>query len=480
MARVTVNVNKGTSPASAAAALNRQVVFGIVGTNVHTPAAGASYNVPPIGEAFVMESEDDHARAGDYADGTLGQAVASIEAQGNWRIVAIRHDEGALVFKAGTSADDTPTGAELDVDGSGGEAVIATYAGNMHHLVAVPETERDLTFIAYSTDPTANVLNDFTKYGSPVIPTGETRPHKVWVSNAATAGVAAVTITARIMTAVEAMELLESAEDLVDYKPNRITTADRTHNVDAMGDVDNSAANSLVTKMDEVCNELDAIGYANAPGLTNAEFTAWLDINRAERLFGCAPYLTLAGEATPMGMGPVWAASHAARQRAIGFWANPHGAAVKGVNSLRRSIQFNPLSDTSASSVITAANGVSMFRRTGYRLLGGNLMADPTDADAVQQGSVRLVLDDLKAHAEAAGARGLERNVGPGLIDFLANVMRNRLAFLLGVRAVNSGTVRPDTERNTAAELNAGRVHMIVDTDPVKNVRSVNWNIYHT
>lgn len=480
MARVRVRLARGPSPAVPAGSLNRDAIFGITGTTTHTPPGGAAYTVPPIGQAFVMETEADYARAGDYAEGTLGQAVAAVRAQRRWRIVGIRHDEGALAFYAGTSDDAAVVPAELSIQGAGGKATISMYNGNKYHLIAVPASEdRDITRVFYSSDPENNVVSDFTKLPGTVIPAGDERPHKVWVSNAASALAADVTITVEILSAVDAMDLLRTSEELVDYRPNRITTADRAHNVNAMGAVD-PGQNALVAKMEEVCEALDALGYVSGPGGTNAEFVAWLTANRSDRLFGCAPYLTLAGETSPMGMGPAWAAGHAAKGALRGFWANPNGGDVQGVGSLERFIQYDPLSDTASSSIITAANGVSMFRRNGYHLLGGNLMVDPTDADAVQQGSARLVLDDVQRHAESAGSRGLELNIGLDLVDFVGNIVRNRLGFLQGVRAVNSYTVRAAAELNTPEALNAGDVYFDIDVDVVKNTRSVNWNIYHT
>ena len=479
MVRVTVNVSRGRAPA-AAAGLSRGTVFGVTGTTTHRPAAGAAYTVPPVGEIFLLESEADHARVGSYSEGTLGQAVAAVEAHGEWRIIGVRHDEGALAFYAGTSLDAVPNAAELGISGEDGEAVIAAHVGAMYDLIAVPATEPDITRVFYSTNPNNNVVGDFTKFGQTVIPAGDTRPHNVWVSNAASALAADVTISVGILTAVGAMELLEDAEAAVNYAPNRVMTGDRMHNLDAMGNVDNSSANDLAVKMAEVCADLGALGYANGPGASNADFTGWLAVNYSEHLVGCGPYARLAGETEDMAMGPLWAAAHAARVRDIGFWANPHGANVIGVVSLSRPIVYNPRSASSVSSVLTAANGVSMFFRNGYHLLGGSLMVDPTDEDAAQRITTRLILDDVQAHSGAAGDRAVEDNVGPDLIDFATNIVHNRLSTLLGLRAINSFTVAPDVEANTDAELAAGNVHFNVDFDAVKNARNVIFNIYYT
>ena len=478
MVRVHVNISRGAPPAPGGRALTGESVFGVVGATTHVPAGGATYTVPTIGEVFVIEDPDDIERGGSYAEGTLGQALEAIEAFGNWPIIGVRHDENVRAFRVGASADDQPAAGELGVASSGGSATLAMYAGNMYHLIAVPADEPDLEYIYYSTDPTTNAIGDFTKFGSTVTPTGQTEEYNVWVSNAASALAGDVEITAYSVTVIDALDVLLDAEDSHGRKPNRITSAEPAYTVDAMGDVDNSAANPLATKMESVCESLNAVGYPSGPGTNITDFLGWLAINRADRLIGCGPTVTLSGETAAMGMGPVWAGAHCARIRDIGFWANPNGADVLGVQSMGFQVDYNPLLSTSASSRITAANGVSMFRRNGFHLLGGDMMTDPTDEDAIRAIQARLILDDLRVHAADASARGLELNIGNDLFDFVMNIVRARIRFLVSNRAMNEGAVRLDDDRNTPAALAAGDVYFIVDSEVVKRPRNIHFNIY--
>ena len=478
MVRVHVNISRGAPPAPGGRALTGESVFGIVGATTHVPSAGATYTVPTIGEAFVIEDPDDIERGGSYDEGTLGKALKAIEAFGNWPIIGVRHDEGVRAFRVGASMDDQPAAGELGTASSGGKATLAMYSGNMYHLVAVPADEPDLEYIYYSTDPTANVIRNFTKFATAVTPTGLAEEYKVWVSNAASALAADVEITAYSVTIVEALDVLLDGEDSDGRKPNRITSAEPAYTVDAMGNVDNSAANPVATKMESVCESLNAVGYPSGPGSNITDFLGWLAINRADRLIGCGPTVTLSGETAAMGMGPVWAGAHCARIRDIGFWANPNGADVQNVRSMSFRVDYNPLLATAASSRITAANGVSMFRRNGFHLLGGDMMTDPMDEDAVRAIQTRLILDDLRVHAADASARGLELNIGTDLYDFVMNIVRARLRFLVSNRALNSGDIRLDDDANSPAALAAGDVYFELDTNVVKRSRNIHLNIY--
>ena len=89
-------------------------------------------------------------------------------------------------FYFGTSADETPLGAELTLAAVNGVATILAYAGDMHVLIARLATEDDITVVRRSDDPSnTNQIGAFTKFASTVVPTGETEAFNVWVSNQA-------------------------------------------------------------------------------------------------------------------------------------------------------------------------------------------------------------------------------------------------------------------------------------------------------
>ena len=96
----------------------------------------------------------------------------------------------------GTSDDDTPEASELSIMGSGGEGIIAAYAGHKHHLIARLASEGDITSVVYSDDPSMdNAIGAFTKWGATLTPPGETVAYSVWITNQALSNAADVTLT---------------------------------------------------------------------------------------------------------------------------------------------------------------------------------------------------------------------------------------------------------------------------------------------
>ena len=96
----------------------------------------------------------------------------------------------------GTSDDDTPEPDELDIPAVNGVGTISAYTGHQHHLIARLASEADITRVVYSDDPTmTNVIGAYSQFASTVIPTGETLPFNVWVTNQALTNVADVEVT---------------------------------------------------------------------------------------------------------------------------------------------------------------------------------------------------------------------------------------------------------------------------------------------
>ena len=96
----------------------------------------------------------------------------------------------------GTSADAVPEAAEATVEATAGVGTITPYAGSMHLLIFRLATESDIASVLFSDDSSnTNQAGVFSKYGSTVVPTGETEAFNAWVSNQALTQTADLTMT---------------------------------------------------------------------------------------------------------------------------------------------------------------------------------------------------------------------------------------------------------------------------------------------
>ena len=443
-----VIITESSQAPAAAQALTRDIVIGIAGGTTHTPAPGATYEVPEAGVLTLIESAAQAEVFGHYDDGTLPQALTVLEANGNFRVVAVRTGTIPTEIAFGGPGD----GATATATVVGGVVtVIAVNAGGMGY-VAAPDVI--ITGSGDGAMATATVVAG------------------VVTAVAVDAGGAGYDRTYSI---TDALELLEDAENVLGVRPDRITTAERAHNLDVNEDIDNTAGNDVVSKVEEVCEDLDAVGFLCGPNGTLAEFTGWLMINASSRIFGCYPRIRPPGQSTPMYSGPAWCGGHAARQRDAGFWANPHGAQVLGIGSLESPVRYNIASPTSQSSVLTNANGVSFYRRSGFHLMGNRLMALPAASGVTVQGTGRRVVDDLRHFLETASDDALAQNISADYYDHVIIIVTNRIEFLEGTGALRSGSIVPNPDLNSPAEEQAGRTHFIITIEVAKNVEEVHY-----
>ena len=88
---------------------------------------------------------------------------------------------GTVTLRGGLSADDTPTAAELTIDGVNHQITVPAFT-NMYILIARLATEADITSVILESDPTMqNQIGGFTKFGSTVTVGGV--DYSVWVSD---------------------------------------------------------------------------------------------------------------------------------------------------------------------------------------------------------------------------------------------------------------------------------------------------------
>ena len=83
----------------------------------------------------------------------------------------------------GLSADATPQGSELTIEGSMGMGTIPAFT-DRYQLIARLASEEDIVSVVFSDDASmTNQIMAFTKFGSTVVPSGEAVAYNVWVSN---------------------------------------------------------------------------------------------------------------------------------------------------------------------------------------------------------------------------------------------------------------------------------------------------------
>ena len=137
------------------------------------------------------------------------------------------------------------------------------------------------------------------------------------------------------VTAIQAVGLVSSVLAMFGRRVTILTTAEKTWNENAMGDVDNAESNDLVSAMENMCESINCIGVVSAPDTTIAEALAWQKVNTANRLLGADYVVIPPGEVDEILGAPYWAAGLYKNNIQNGYWRNPHNTQVPGIGTVK-------------------------------------------------------------------------------------------------------------------------------------------------
>ena len=279
------------------------------------------------------------------------------------------------------------------------------------------------------------------------------------------------------LSVVDAFDLVDEVEGDLQVRPTRITTGEVSWNLSGT-DIDNTAANDVVAKMESVANQLRILAFANAPDGTIAEATGWAAINPSSRVAGVYPHVYLPGQAAAIPAGPLAAAVTAKRNRERGYWTNPNGAEVNAISRLTKPVRFDIFDATAASQVLTSANLLTIVRfLTGWTLYGNRLMQAANSTDKKRFISRRQTFDQMRLYLRTAVFLAISAQVGAQFFDDVTSYVNERIDALIRRKAIDSGSCYPDRLLNTPSALEDGDVSFVVEIDGVSDVVTVNFKL---
>ena len=278
------------------------------------------------------------------------------------------------------------------------------------------------------------------------------------------------------LSVVDAFDRVDEIEGDLRIRPTRMTTCEETWTGGAV--IDNTAANDVAAKMEQVAGQLRILSFANAPNGTVAEATAWAAINPSSRLAGVYPHVYVPGQAAAIPAGPLAAAATARNNRDRGYWTNPNGAELNAISRISKPIRFDMFDSTAASQVLTAANLLTIVRYlTGWTLYGNRLMQAANSTDKKRFISRRQTFDQMRLYLRTAVYLAISAQVGAQFFDDVTSYVNERIDALIARRAIDSGSCYPDRLLNSPSALEDGDVSFGVEIDGVSDVVTVNFKL---
>ena len=234
-----------------------------------------------------------------------------------------------------------------------------------------------------------------------------------------------------------------------------------------------SATQAVATAMDALAGKLRAIAILDGPNTTDEAAMAYALEFGSKRLYMVDPgvrFWDTVLSATVDAPGSAWVAGLFAWTDAnYGYWASPSNKEFVGITGTTRPIEYLDGDETCRANLLNNANIATIIRDGGYRLWGNRtLSSDPKWAFVTRVRTCDILMDAIQAGHKWAVDRSITKT-------YVQDVTTGLQAFMSDQKnagAIINFEVYADTERNTASQIEQGKIYWRIrftDVPPAEN-----------
>lgn len=234
-----------------------------------------------------------------------------------------------------------------------------------------------------------------------------------------------------------------------------------------------SATQAVATAMDALAAKLRAIAIVDGPNTTDEAVLAYAQEFGSKRIYLVDPgvqYWDTVTSATIDAPGSAWVAGlFAWTDATYGYWASPSNKEFVGITGTTRPIEFLDGDETCRANLLNNANVSTIIRDGGYRLWGNRtLSSDSKWSFVTRVRTCDILMDAIQAGHKWAVDRSITKTYVKDVTEGLQAFMRDQK----NAGAIINFEVYPDTEMNTASQLEQGKVYWRIrftDVPPAEN-----------
>lgn len=234
-----------------------------------------------------------------------------------------------------------------------------------------------------------------------------------------------------------------------------------------------SATQAVATAMDALAAKLRAIAIVDGPNTTDEAVLAYAQEFGSKRIYLVDPgvqYWDTVTSATIDAPGSAWVAGlFAWTDATYGYWASPSNKEFVGITGTSRPIEFLDGDETCRANLLNNANVSTIIRDGGYRLWGNRtLSSDSKWSFVTRVRTCDILMDAIQAGHKWAVDRSITKTYVKDVTEGLQAFMRDQK----NAGAIINFEVYPDTEMNTASQLEQGKVYWRIrftDVPPAEN-----------
>lgn len=234
-----------------------------------------------------------------------------------------------------------------------------------------------------------------------------------------------------------------------------------------------SATQAVATAMDALAAKLRAIAIIDGPNTTDEDVLAYAQEFGSKRVYLVDPgvqYWDTVTSETIDAPGSAWVAGlFAWTDATYGYWASPSNKEFVGITGTSRPIEYLDGDETCRANLLNNANVTTIIRDGGYRLWGNRtLSSDPKWSFVTRVRTCDILMDAIQAGHKWAVDRSITKTYVKDVTEGLQAFMRDQK----NAGAIINFEAYPDTEMNTASQLEQGKVYWRIrftDVPPAEN-----------
>lgn len=234
-----------------------------------------------------------------------------------------------------------------------------------------------------------------------------------------------------------------------------------------------SRTQAVASAMEAVATKLRAVAIVDGPNSDDEMAIAYSQNFGSKRIYlvdpGIKVWDTVASAEVIVPASAAVAGLFARTDSEVGFWASPSNREFAEVLGTGRPIEYLYGDATCRANLLNEAHVSTIIREGGFRLWGNRtLSADPKWSFVTRVRTVDMVMDAILKGHQWAVDRGITKTYVKDVTEGVAAFMRD----LKAAGAVINFEVFPDPERNTATQIEEGKVYWRIrftDVIPAEN-----------
>ena len=239
---------------------------------------------------------------------------------------------------------------------------------------------------------------------------------------------------------------------------------------------DDPAANAVATLLNTVAGRLGAYAVVDASNDTVANVKLWSDNNGAARLIPI-PQAVTTPEVTDLPGSAYILGAIAVNDADNGIRDSISNRVLSHIVSVSPEYSFSYTDASSEAADLDTDDLTTIVRHSGaWRAWGGKTKYGST-TDLRRYANIGRVFDRIEERIVDIAQHMLGRGIRNDFINRLVSNVQDYLDSLVASGDVASGVALPDESQNTQANLNAGKVYLTLQVQPVPNAALITLTI---